>query len=390
MSARRFPNVTEPRRLSVGLIRRLQVLAIRTNVPPISAAYAGLYALVSRLTVAWLRARFGDELAAVYLRGSTVIDVSVPGLSDIDLTLVLNADVGAERQEVIVDAWRRVARRVSILEESPWVLTPGEFRRLARDNPAIRYRIMEAQGSWKVVLGRDVMAGCDDYSRIQRLHAVVDDLELRLTYLNGMLFDEHPSDGLQRIHLEYTFYKLTIDLARALAFRGDGPLLSRGAAAAGFVRADLEVEIALGCGDDQELRDFVEFTRRYRLRRSYFSGDGPSAMAMAGRLLDLTLRTLQRAYADDDLMALPSLRDQHEHFYADGHFLPTGSVARQHTRALPVDLTAFCAEVKDARRAGTHTVLVARGLWVNLANTNPALGNCTVVPAPHRASPTDR
>lgn len=351
---------------------------IRSGVPPLSRAYEALYDAIGSHAVRRMRRRFDAEIAAIYLRGSAAMDFRIPGLSDIDFTIVLDDAVDEERHRAVIAAWRHLAGQLPVLEASPWIMRRREFERLAHDNPGVRFRVMESRRSWKLLHGSDLLAELPEFAGALRHQALTDDLETRLTYLNGLLFLPRRDDGLELRRLEYLLYKLVLDLARILHDSSDAPLQGRGETRAGFLAGDLSIAQVLGTGEDTMLREFVAHTARHRLRRTW-SASRAAAILLAGELVVLTFATLGRCYADAELMALPGVAEQAAAFYSNDRFAPTGN------RFVRIDGTTrpfaeLHAEVCARLTAGIHTVVETHGLRINLANTDPALGNCTVVP----------
>ena len=171
-----------------------------------------------------------------------------------------------------------------------------------------------------------------------------------------------------------------LDLVRLAALGAAPPLSSRGEIRQRLLDGDLAPDLA---GPLEPLRQFVRHVARHRLRRLCFAQQ-TERLRLAGRLLDESLRLLGRCYADPDLLALPGVADQFDHFYTAGRFTPTGARVRL-LGAAERDFVELVNEVRRGRADGVHLVLESHGVRVNLANVDPALGNCTVVPVPASA-----
>lgn len=382
-SASRSPGLAEPLHERSNAARMLRLCAVRANLPPLSWALAGVYRAAALAAERALRREQIASLEAVYLRGSAAIDEVVPGLSDLDFFLVLRDEVDPASHEELGRWWRGLAARNPLLEPDPWILRREELERLHRENPAVRFHLLEAREAWRLVLGHDLAAEIAAPDAPAVAQALIGDLELRLTYFNGLTFAAEHADRLQDARTEHLLYKLTLDLVRTVLYLRDGEvLLHRGRVASRFQSGEPGPSEWLGIGGDTVLRAFVAHTRRYRLRRSFLRPAGLHLDDLQARLLDLALAVLDRAYADPGFATLPVVAVEHEHFYDGDLFRPTGSRFHlvDHRPGRP--FAALRREVSDRLAEGVHTVVRTERLWANLANREPALGNCTVVRAP--------
>jgi predicted nucleotidyltransferase len=118
-----------------------QALLIRTSGTPLRHLWAMAYRAIARITCGYLIRDEAD--AAAYLRGGLAVGDLLPGLSDIDLVVVVSEDssgpgLAAARTR---RRWRRVARLLRIVPlplDVPRIYGDDDLRDLA-DNSALTY-----------------------------------------------------------------------------------------------------------------------------------------------------------------------------------------------------------------------------------------------------------
>lgn len=362
---------------------RLRLALIASNVGPLTAAYRALYRLTAHAAVASLRLRFPAHFESVYLRGSLVADLFVPAVSDIDLVFILRDTVSPDDHERVWACYRRLAARLPVFDPYPWMLRWRDMRKLHRENPSLRFRVLEGPSAWKQVWGRDRLAELPPVSAQEAAVAHLFDLKSRVTYFNKFFLTRADTDALERRRGEYQLFKLAVDLVRITLFLETGASI--------FIRDELIRQLRTGGvgperwlrrGDDRLLCDFVAHSCAWKLRRSFFDTGRCAAADMEVRLLRLCLDLLVAFYARPDIVTATDLAQEHEHFYRDKRFLPAGHVIERAPEDALAAYTQLKAKVLEGNAAAVDTVLDYRGLVVNLSNADPRLGNCTVVRQP--------
>ena len=364
---------------------RLRLALIASNVGPLAAGYRLLYRLTALAAVALLRLRFPARFESVFLRGSLVSSPFVPAVSDIDLFFILRDTVSPKDHERAQMCYRRLAARLPVLDPYPWMLRWADVQKLYRENPSLRFRVLEGRSAWEHVWGRNRLADLPPASAQDVAVSHLFDLKSRLTYFSQFFLTRADTDALERRQGEYQLFKLVVDLVRITL------LLSSGVSI--FAREELIRHLRSGgvgperwlhLGDDRLLSDFVAYSCAWKLRRSFFDTGRCTAADMESRLLRLCLDMLVAFYARSELVSAADLAAEHEHFYRDGRFLPSGHVVERVREDALASYAQLKARVLAGNAAGVDTVLDYNGLLVNLSNTDPRLGNCTVVrqPAP--------
>jgi len=361
-------------------LRTARLAVVRSNVPPLSAVYEALYRWAAWLMVRLMRARFPSHLEAVFLRGSLAMELLVPALSDIDLFVVLRDAVSPEEHERLKVFYRRWARWLPVLDPYPWILRWGEVQKLYGGNPSLRFRIMEGRQAFLRIYGLDRLADLPEPAPDEVAVAQLFDLKSRLTYFNAFCLTRTFTDELEARRKEYLLFKLTVELARITLFLTTGrSIFQRRQVIRSFLGCDVAVEGFLGLGDDQLLRDFVAYTARFRLRRSFCRARGMTLETLEARLLHACLELCAVLYARQAIPTLCGLAFEREHFYSGDRFLPVGHAVRYVHEAGVANYVWLKAHVLEGNAKGIDTTVRYRNLLINLSNADPQLGNCTVV-----------
>ena len=366
-------------------VRALRLAVLRSNVWPVSRTYGALYRVVAWAVVRSMRARFPAALEAVFLRGSLAMGLLVPAVSDIDLFFVLRDGVTPEEHERLRVFYRRLASAFPILEPHPWMLRWFEVCKLYDENPSLRFRVIEGRQAFQCVYGRDRLAELPESGPDEIAVAQLFDLKSRLTYFNAFCLTRTFRDELEARRKEYLLFKLTLELARIALFLSTGvSMFQRRAIVDRFLAGEVGRPDFLEVGSAPRLREFVAYTTRVRLRRSYCRARGVPLDVLEGTLLPLCVSLLDRFYARPDIRRCPDVAAEYEHFYAGAIFLPTGHPVQEVPETALGDYARLKRRVLAGHGAGIDTVLRYRGVLVNLSNTDARLGNCTVVALPER------
>lgn len=132
----------------------LRRLVLSTSVPPLNGIYHGVYkALIARCVRLFRRY---DGLQAIYLMRGAAGGELMPGVSDLDFTLIGNfspADVAALRKRHV-----RLARLTGLLDPNIEIFSRDSLHHLYRTNTYWQYRLTEAQSTWRLLWGTDFVA----------------------------------------------------------------------------------------------------------------------------------------------------------------------------------------------------------------------------------------
>jgi hypothetical protein len=367
-----------------ALIRTLRLALVRSNVGPARVMYAACYRAAAQAAVVLLRMRWPGGVSCVCLRGSASSHVLVPGVSDVDLFVVLRDEVGVDGHEAIQRWYARLAAICPLLDPHPWLLRWHDVETLYRENPSFRFRVFEGQQAFRTLYGTSRLGGLPALSRTETLLAHVFDLKSKLTYFNAFCLHD-TDDALDEVRAEYMLFKLTLDFVRLAQTFGGGPdQFDRAVLCRQYVDGTLHLEKGLGIGDDAPLREFVAFVERNRLRRRFFRVSGGSRDRIEARVLRAGLELCVACWAHEDLGACDLLAVEHEHFYADGRFTPTDHPVRELPSDCLDDLAGVRQTIAEARAGGWHAVVPYKGLRVNLSHRTPGLGHCSVVSWPEQ------
>lgn len=361
------------------MLRALRLGIVRSNVGPLAHAYAAAYRLAARLLAAALTARFPAAIESVLLRGSLTTELFVPALSDIDLFVVLRDQVAPAEHERVRDFYCRTARWLLLLDPYPWVLRWCDVEKLYRENPSLRFRALEGRESFECLHGANRLGDLPWPSPLEVELAHLSDLKSRLTYFNAFCLIRTCADELERRRREYMLFKLTLDMARLALFLSTGEsIFDRGEILRRLTSAQGSESTFRPIGRDPVLSQLVLHTARYRLRRP-FCGREFGLEALEERVLRAALQMLADFHARPSIRACADLAVEPEHFYASDRFLPSGHAVRFVAAETMADYRDLKARVLAGNDEGIDTVLQTDGLWINLSNSDPRLGNCTVV-----------
>lgn len=361
-------------------VRALRLGIVRSNAGPLGRAYLGLHRGVTRVMTWTLLARFPAAIESVLLRGSLTMGLFVPGLSDIDLFVVLHDHVGPEEHERIKELYRRTAAWLRVLDPYPWVLRWGEVAKLHGENPSLRFRVLEGRQVFESVYGPNRLGELPEPTPLEVELAHLSDLKSRLTYFNAFCLTRTFTDELEARRREYMLFKLTLDLARVALFLSTGEsLFHRLEVMRRLVDAKPGNGVLAQLGQDDVLRAFVLHTARFRMRRSFCPTGGVALEDLEARVLRVCVDLLAEFHARPSIRDCAAVAEEQQHFYGEGRFLPAGHLVRRIASGSLADYRALKQQVLEGNDIELDTVLEAKGLLLNLSNADPRLGNCTVV-----------
>lgn len=138
----------------------VQRLVIRTSFFPLVHLYGAAYAL--SVKVAALLLRRVDGVAAIYLRRGLAKGEAVYGLSDIDLSVIVEDGDGErnDAKEKVRTVYDRLARFIPLFGDGDMelgVYSVAEVSRLYEDYGFNKYRFHEGRHTWRLLFGRDVV-----------------------------------------------------------------------------------------------------------------------------------------------------------------------------------------------------------------------------------------
>lgn len=327
-------------------------------------------------TVAAIEGGFPGCIESVYVRGSGADGRVVPAISDVDLFFVLRDSVDADTHEAIQVRYRELAARWPILDGRPWILRSSQVATLYRENPSLRFRVLETRAAGRPIHGRDPLASLPPASRGELALSLLFDVKTRLAYFSAFCLAEGADDGLEARREEYLLYKLTLDLLRASLFleRGDA-IFPRGELGSRFLDRSCAPDLTTSAW--WELRALLERTRRSRLRRPF--ARGARADGLRSMLLAWAIALAERFYALPEIRTGTLLANEADQFYGDGVFRPTG---RRVVWLAASDVASFAtlrAKVRAANASGRDAVVARGDLWINLSNADPGIGHCSIV-----------
>jgi len=138
----------------------VQYSVVRTSFFPLSYLYKAGYSLSVRITTLFLRRV--DGVAAVYLRRGLAKGEIVYGLSDIDLSVIVeDRESGVEKvKEQVRSTYDTLSRFIPLLGAGDMelgVYSVAEFCGLYEDYDFHKYRFDEGRHTWRLLFGRDVV-----------------------------------------------------------------------------------------------------------------------------------------------------------------------------------------------------------------------------------------
>ena len=145
------------------LLGAAQWLVVATSIPPLKQLYVGVYKVI----IWWLARRLSKEpgILAVYLKGGAAKGETVPGVSDIDLAVVVRFDDLPRQynwQSLKVrtkDDWYfKLTEWSKLFEEGLSTFEVAHLEESIEMRHRLQYRLAEAKATWKLLRGRDYFA----------------------------------------------------------------------------------------------------------------------------------------------------------------------------------------------------------------------------------------
>jgi len=217
----------------------VQYLVVRTSFFPLVHLYGAAYAL--SVKVATLLLKRVDGVAAIYLRRGVAKGEAVYGLSDIDLSVIVEDDDGERRgaKEKVRAVYDRLARVIPLFDDGEvelGVYSVAEFSRLYEDYGFNKYRFHEGRHTWRLLFGRDVVKGLPQPDELDLRRAGGEELKKWWGLVGLDLFDGANRRSFER---RYLWYKAIAEASRVYLHVCHGVMVYRREEALDRVRSHL-------------------------------------------------------------------------------------------------------------------------------------------------------
>ena len=211
----------------------LKRLVLSTSFGPFKSFYIALY----RLVLWWVAKELYKDPAidAVYVRNGITRGEIVPGISDIDLLMILRDDVELppdahlDRQNLVAFAqrYKLLARQLPLLDENFYIVPAARLEEEYLTAYNWRYTLMVVRQTDGLLRGRDYIGELPDMPEPIRRGALLSHIEKRwmLFVENFLMRADSPKDGSARSSM---CYRYCCDVLRlALDFRTGEQTLKR-------------------------------------------------------------------------------------------------------------------------------------------------------------------
>jgi len=257
-------------------------VAVGTQYPPFTWCYRLLYSLAVRLCIR--RIKRMQAVRAIYLRRGLAGSRPLYGLSDIDLLVMVEGELGGRAAARVRHQYDLLRRVIPMLPEPAelGVYNREYFRLLYDCTPFYRARFDQGRRGWKRLYGEDIFRELPP-PRNDARQTAWQELRPAWNYLALELIPESApgSDGNGRpcYARRYVAYKAIAEAARAcLVAQGEDASISRDLA---VIRAALAFP---------EIADHLKEV--HRLRKSLLDGKSPNPDALLDTFLSLARKTL--------------------------------------------------------------------------------------------------
>lgn len=189
-------------------------LVLATAVPPVIHLYRLGYQLVIQQALRLFR-RY-PATRAVYLKRGIAKGEDLPGLSDIDFTII---GVWSETDRTdLEDRLAGLARRIRILDPFPEIYTEASIQTDFATKPALRYRLTEGKATWRLLYGRDYLADLPDATHLELADACFAETQVWWSILMRRLVHPNPvrHDPITRYAIGYKTLAETLKMEAAL------------------------------------------------------------------------------------------------------------------------------------------------------------------------------
>ncbi len=192
----------------------IQRIVINTSFFPLTYFYKKVYDL--SILIASLLLRRVDGVITVYLRRGVAKGEIVYGLSDIDLSVIIE-DLGEKEQAVkerVRATYNRLSRFIPLLgqgDKELEVYSASEFSDLYDDYSFHRYRFNEGKYTWRLLYGTDLVKALPALEDFKLYLPATEELKVWWALLNEELHPEYAHPPFDR---KYLWYKAIAEAAK--------------------------------------------------------------------------------------------------------------------------------------------------------------------------------
>lgn len=190
----------------------LQKLIVTTNVKP----FCWLYRLYYQLALKKITQTFKDhpDIVGVYLIAGMASGDWTPGLSDIDLIIIVNNNQGSKQR--VGKSYEHLSRSIPVIKiDEQNIYTVDEIKLwYQQSNFYLKYKIFtECKEQGKLLCGIDILDEYEELTGLQKNEPAIGQLEfVWYTFLKGLLL----APRLSPLQLNYRCYKVTCDMCKVL------------------------------------------------------------------------------------------------------------------------------------------------------------------------------
>lgn len=195
----------------------LRTIIIKTSFPPLTFLYKAIYAISVKLAVLMLKNIKGVE--TIYLRRGMAKNEIVYGLSDIDLSIIIDDEENTESaKEKVVSIYKRLSHFIPIfgdVNRELGVYSTSQFFRLYEQNPFFKYRFNQGKCSWKLLFGKDIVKDLPEQPDRELYLPATEELK---TWHHSLSFEFSPCRPPSQAQRKYLWYKAIADSSEVYLF----------------------------------------------------------------------------------------------------------------------------------------------------------------------------
>jgi len=197
-----------------------------------------------------------NGVEAIYLRRGVSRNEIVYGLSDIDLSVIVNDNKKSGMtsvKEKVRSAYNRLSRFIPLFGQANRefeLYSTSEFFRLYADYPILKYRFNEGKNTWRLLFGRDIVKDLPKLQESELYLTATKELEVWWSLVNAEFSSTHP---LPQFGRKYLWYKAIAEASKVYLLICYGEKIYRREAALSEVRKYL----------NEEQNQCIEQVRRY-------------------------------------------------------------------------------------------------------------------------------
>ena len=199
----------------------IQRLIVISSFPPFTYFYKKVYDLA--VVVATLLLRRVDGVLAIYLRRGMAKDEVLYGLSDIDLSVIIDDEhrdriAVKEAKERVIGTYNKLSRFIPLFiqgEEELGIYSYSEFNELFKDYDFHRYRFNEGKQTWRLLYGKDVVKALPELPENELYLPATKELGVWWLLVNDELNSAYTHPMYKR---KYLWYKAIAEVSRVYLF----------------------------------------------------------------------------------------------------------------------------------------------------------------------------